>query len=103
MRCLELAVDDRRSHRNIRVRTISAKELDQGNLDRALAGHSSRADESERRVQCLTVGARAGVEDHCCDLQDIRTEPAMADWILRNEFEQRRILKIVASLEHHPL
>jgi hypothetical protein len=51
----------------------------------------------------LLIGASASIENGASDLDDIRRQAVVTNRILRNELEQRGLMKIVGAFEYDVL
>ena len=99
--CLELAVQGRRLCSAVGIRAVIAQQIDQRKLRATFARHTSSRNEHQRLVPRGL--ARASIENDLGDLNDVRRQSAMANRILRDEFQQRWIPKVVPALENDVL
>ncbi len=95
----EFAMRERRQHGAGRIGSRLAEQIDQRDLRPALPRHPAGGDQPESCIEGGTVGLRAGVEDDPRHLDDVGRQAAMADRVLGGEFEQRRVLEVVAPFE----
>src|SRR5580658_8693771 len=102
---LKFSVAEGREKRIVCVGSAVAEQLDERNLCATLTRDASRTNQPECIVQrgLVRFGIQAGVENHLGYGDDVFRHAAAADRVFRDEFEQRRIAEVVATLEDNSL
>src|ERR1700691_946921 len=101
MHRFEFSMKNSRLKRGIRVGAVCAQDLDERYLYLAFAGHTARCNQAQGVVDRPVFRPR--FEDGHCNIDNIRRQGAMPDWVLCNEFQQTRIAEVVAALEENAL
>ena len=105
MHGLKFAVSYRRKHRTVWIGSMIAEQLNQGNLDAALARNTAGGNEPERFVDCglscigIQFDIQAGIENDLGEGDYVGGQSAVADWIFGDELQQRRVAKVISTLE----
>src|SRR3984957_5360107 len=86
--------------RTVRIGSLIAQEIDQGQLHAALTRHPSGANQAQRLMQCRWFHAR--IENDLGDRSDIAGQSAMTNGIFGNELQMCGVAKIVCSFEDDP-
>jgi len=84
-----------------RVCSGIAKQINEGKLQVTFTWHTASGDEHQRFVQRGPF--HAGIQNDSGDLNNVAGQLAMADRILRYEFEQGWIPKVVSAFEYDAL
>lgn len=94
---LKRAVKSCRFHRTVRVGTVIAEEIDQGNLLPALLRYAAGCHKCQRDFTLCHGGA--GIKNRLGDFHDVLGHGAMADRVFSDKLEQGRVLEVVPAWE----
>jgi len=83
------------------IGSVIAKEIDERNLHSTFANDTAGHDQPERLVERGLFDA--GVENNPRSFNDVARQLSMTNRVLRYEFQQRWILKVVSALEDDAL
>src|ERR1700691_1923756 len=97
----EFSMKNSRLKRGIRVGAVCAQDLEERYLYLAFAGHTARCNQAQGVVDRSVFRPR--FEDGHRNIDNIRTQGAMPDRVLCNEFQQAGIAEVVAALEKNAL
>jgi len=109
MHGLKFAVSYRRKHRTVWIGSMIAEQLNQGNLDAALARNTAGGNEPERFVDCglscigIQFDIQAGIENDLGEGDYVGGQSAVADWIFGDELQQRRVAKVISAFKDYVL
>src|SRR6266571_7338492 len=101
--CFEFTVTEGREHRAIRISAVVAQQIDQRDLHTTFAWHAARTYKPERRGDRALIHSSVRVENRSGHLDNVRRQAVVADRVLCDKLQERRVAEIVAALERDPL
>lgn len=97
----KLTMRQGRQHREIGIRPVIAKQMNERNLHAALTRHAAGTHQAQCFVHTGSVVFAARIQNHANRLGNIGRQSAAANRIFRRKLQQRRMAEVVSPGKRH--